>query len=153
MLRFSRNLHALALAGVFAATPVLVAQNAAPVVAPSAQVVDPSLAAVDSMLAAAYPAGGPGAAVIVARGDRVLMRKAYGMADIELGVPMRPEHVFRLGSITKQFTAVATLMLADEGKLSLDDDITMEFERDASGAVTRLMLTQGGRTQPAPKIK
>ena len=43
---------------------------------------------------------------------------------MELGVPLEPKHVFRLGSITKQFTAVAILMLAEEGKLSLDDDIT-----------------------------
>ncbi|HEY7768413.1 serine hydrolase [Longimicrobium sp.] len=123
MPRFSRSFRALALCAFLAAPVTTLAQA----VAASAPVVDPSLAGVDSMLAAAYPAGGPGAAVIVARGDRVLMRKAYGMADIELGVPMRPEHVFRLGSITKQFTAVATLMLADDGKLSLDDDITRFF--------------------------
>ena len=127
MIRLSHTTRALALWVSLATAPALLAQAAAPAVAASAQVVDPSLAAMDSMLAAAYPAGGPGAAVIVARDERVLMRKAYGMADIELGVPMRPEHVFRLGSITKQFTAVATLMLADEGKLSLDDDVTKFF--------------------------
>jgi D-alanyl-D-alanine carboxypeptidase len=90
-------------------------------------VVDASLAAMDSMLAATYPAGGPGASVIVARDGRVLMRKAYGSAHVELGVPMRPDHVIRTGSITKQFTAVAVLMLADEGRLSLDDEITKFF--------------------------
>jgi CubicO group peptidase (beta-lactamase class C family) len=126
MIQLPRSLCGLALLALLAsppAAPVLRAQAAA-----SAQVVvDPSLASVDSLFAATYPAGGPGAAVIVARGDRVLMRKAYGMADVELGVPARPEHVFRLGSITKQFTAVATLMLVDEGKLSLDDEITRFF--------------------------
>jgi D-alanyl-D-alanine carboxypeptidase len=96
--------------------------------APAAtQVLDPSLVAIDSLFAVTYPAGGPGAAVLVARDGRVLMRKAYGMADVELGVPLRPEHVFRLGSITKQFTAVGVLMLVDEGKLSLDDEITKFF--------------------------
>lgn len=123
MIRLSRPFRGLALLALLTASP------AAPVLyaqAPSAAavVVDPSLAGIDSLFSATYPAAGPGAAVIVARGDRVLMRKAYGMADIELGVPLRPEHVFRLGSITKQFTAVATLMLVDEGKISLDDDIT-----------------------------
>ncbi len=49
------------------------------------------------------------------------------MASVELGVPLGPEHVFRLGSITKQFTAVAVLMLAEEGKLSLDDEVTRHF--------------------------
>jgi CubicO group peptidase (beta-lactamase class C family) len=95
--------------------------------APAGVVVDPSLAAIDSMFNATYPAGGPGAAVLVSRDGRVLMRKAYGSADVELGVPMRPDHVFRTGSITKQFTAVGILMLADEGKLSLDDEITKFF--------------------------
>ena len=45
------------------------------------------------------------------------------MADLELGVPLQPDMVFRLGSITKQFTAAAILMLAEEGKLSLQDPI------------------------------
>ncbi len=106
--------------------PALRAQAAAATPA-AAQVVDPSLASVDSAFAATYPAGGPGAVVLVARDGRVLMRKAYGMADLELGVPMRPEHVLRLGSMTKQFTAVGVLMLVDEGKLSLDDDVTKFF--------------------------
>ncbi|HEX8395079.1 MAG TPA: serine hydrolase domain-containing protein, partial [Longimicrobium sp.] len=120
MTKTTRSLGRLALASLLAAPSALRAQSA-PVV------VDPSLAAMDSMLAAAYPAGGPGASVIVERNGRVLMRKAYGMADIELGVPLRPEHVLRLGSITKQFTAVAVLMLADEGKLSVDDEVTKFF--------------------------
>jgi CubicO group peptidase (beta-lactamase class C family) len=114
-----------------AAAPVVHAQTAAPA-APVASVatgivVDPALAGIDSALTAMYPAGEPGAAVLVARDGRVLMRKAYGAANVELNVPLRPEHVFRLGSITKQFTAVATLMLVDEGKVSLDDEITRWF--------------------------
>jgi CubicO group peptidase (beta-lactamase class C family) len=113
-----------------AAAPAVHAQVAAPP-APAAVeprvTVDPSLAAIDSTLTAQYPITGPGAAVLAVRDGRVLMRKAYGSADVELGVPMRPEHVFRLGSMTKQFTAVATLMLADEGKLALSDDITRFF--------------------------
>ncbi len=65
----------------------------------------------------------PGAAVIVVKDGQVLLRKAYGAADLELGVPLQPDSVFRLGSITKQFTAVAILMLAEQGKLSLSDPI------------------------------
>lgn len=100
------------------------AQSAPPAAVQASVSVDPSLAAIDSMLATLYPANEPGAAVLVAHEGRVLMRKAYGSANVELGVPLRPEHVFRLGSITKQFTAVATLMLVEEGKVSLDDEIT-----------------------------
>jgi len=80
-------------------------------------------AAIDTLLKESYPADRPGAAVIVTKDGETLFEKAYGMADLELGVPLRPDMVFRLGSITKQFTAVAILMLAEEGKLSLQDPI------------------------------
>lgn len=109
------------------AAPAVHAQTAAPAAEVRAVTVDTALAGIDSMLTALYPADEPGAAVLVARDGRVLMRKAYGAASMELGVPLRPEHVFRLGSITKQFTAVATLMLVDEGKVALDDEITEYF--------------------------
>lgn len=123
-----RRLVPLPVLVLAAAAPAGHAQTAAPPAAAEARVtVDPALAAVDSALTALYPADHPGAAVLVARDGRVLMRKAYGAASLELGVPLRPEHVFRLGSITKQFTAVAVLMLVDEGKVSLDDEITRFF--------------------------
>jgi D-alanyl-D-alanine carboxypeptidase len=80
-------------------------------------------AAIDALLKGSFPADQPGAAVIVVKDGRTLFRKAYGMADLELGVPVQPDMVFRLGSITKQFTAAAILMLAEEGKLSLSDPI------------------------------
>ncbi len=76
------------------------------------------------MLAEAYKPEAPGAAVIVSRDGETLIRRAYGMANLELGVRMRPEMVFRVGSVTKQFTAVAILMLVQEGKLALEDEIT-----------------------------
>jgi CubicO group peptidase (beta-lactamase class C family) len=80
-------------------------------------------AAIDALLKSSFPADRPGAAVIVVKDGRTLFRRAYGMADLELGVPLQPDMVFRLGSITKQFTAAAVLMLAEEGKLSLEDPI------------------------------
>ncbi|MFP5287370.1 MAG: serine hydrolase, partial [Thermoanaerobaculia bacterium] len=52
----------------------------------------------------------------------VVLRKGYGMANLELGVPVEPDMVFKLGSVTKQFTAAAILMLAERGKLRLEDD-------------------------------
>ena len=110
-----------------AGAPAVHAQTAAPAAVEARAAVHPSLAGIDSMLTALYPAAEPGAAILVARDGQVLMRKAYGAASVELGVPLRPEHVFRLGSITKQFTAVAVLMLADEGRVSLDDEVTRFF--------------------------
>ena len=79
--------------------------------------------AIDSVMAPAYPADQPGAAVIVVKDRKTVFRKAYGMANLELGVPLQPEHVFALASLSKPFTATAILKLAEEGKLKLDDDI------------------------------
>ncbi|HEY0333939.1 MAG TPA: serine hydrolase domain-containing protein [Stenotrophomonas sp.] len=62
----------------------------------------------------------PGGVVLVTRGDQVLLRKAYGLADVENAVPMQPDAALRLASVTKQFTALAVLQLVQAGKLSLD---------------------------------
>jgi CubicO group peptidase (beta-lactamase class C family) len=70
-----------------------------------------------------YPGDGPGAAVIVVRDGDVVFRGASGMADLELGVSLAADHVFRLGSITKQFTAAGIMILEERGKLSVSDDI------------------------------
>lgn len=81
-------------------------------------------AQIDQALTATFPADAPGAAVIILRAGKPILRKGYGMANLELGVPIAPEMVFRLGSVTKQFTAVAILMLVEMGKIKLDDAIT-----------------------------
>ena len=76
------------------------------------------------ILEAAYAADEPGAAAIVVRGDEVLYLDARGMADMEHGIQLEPDMVFRLGSVTKQFTSAAILLLAEQDKLSLDDPLT-----------------------------
>jgi CubicO group peptidase (beta-lactamase class C family) len=60
-------------------------------------------------------------AVLVVDGERVLLNKGYGMADLEWGIPDEPDVKFRLGSLTKQFTATLVLLLQQEGKLKIDD--------------------------------
>jgi CubicO group peptidase (beta-lactamase class C family) len=80
-------------------------------------------ASYDSMLNKLFKAGNPGGTAIVSLKGEVIYKKAFGMADMELNVPMQTEMVFRIGSITKQFTAIAILQLAEQGKLSLQDDI------------------------------
>jgi CubicO group peptidase (beta-lactamase class C family) len=85
---------------------------------------DPLAKTLDVLLTKLYAADAPGAAVIAVRDGRTVLRKAYGMADLELGVPLQPDMVFRIGSMTKQFTAVAILMLVEEGKLAVSDPIT-----------------------------
>jgi len=78
---------------------------------------------IDAVMSEIYKPGEPGAALIVRRGGRTLFRKGYGLADLELGVKVEPDMIFRLGSITKQFTAAAILLLAEQGKLSLQDEL------------------------------
>lgn len=78
----------------------------------------------DALLQDNYTAGKPGVTALVYKDGETMYRKAFGMANLELDVPMKPENVFELGSITKQFTSVSILMLMEQGKLSLDDEIT-----------------------------
>ena len=81
------------------------------------------LGGADEWLGDIYNADEPGIAAIVVRDGEVLFRAAYGMADLENGLALTPSNVFGLGSITKQFTAAGIMLLAEEGKLSLDDPI------------------------------
>ena len=85
---------------------------------------DAMIRALDSLVADPVQAGrAVGTAAAVVKGNDTLLMKGYGKADVEWNVPMPTDAMFEIGSITKQFTAVAILQLRDEGKLSLDDDI------------------------------
>lgn len=66
----------------------------------------------------------PGLTVVVAQDGEILFEKGYGRADAEQGVAAGPGTVYRIGSITKQFTAAAVMRLVERGELSLDDPIT-----------------------------
>lgn len=65
----------------------------------------------------------PGVAVAVLKHGKLLKLGCYGSANLELGVPVSEHSVFELASLTKQFTAAAVVLLAYEGKLSLDDSL------------------------------
>src|SRR5688572_32845774 len=77
-------------------------------------------ARVDAAFSRMTPAT-PGCAVGVGVGGRPVLTKGYGMADLEHDVPIRPDTIFEAGSVAKQFTAAAILLLAADGKLSIDD--------------------------------
>ncbi|MCC6162072.1 MAG: serine hydrolase [Acidobacteria bacterium] len=77
----------------------------------------------DAVMTSVFVADQPGAAAIVVRDGEVVYRKAIGMASMELGVPLQPDTVFRLGSITKQFTAAAVMLLVEDGRVALTDPI------------------------------
>lgn len=66
----------------------------------------------------------PGLALGVYRDGRIVKAQGYGLASVELDVPVKPETVFQSGSVGKQFTATAIMMLVEEGKVNLDDSIT-----------------------------
>ena len=77
----------------------------------------------DALLQSAVTEGGAGAAVLVACGDRTVYRRALGLASVEHCVALTPDSVFRIGSITKVFSAVALLQFCDQGKASLTDPL------------------------------
>lgn len=83
-----------------------------------------SASQIDALIGGTYQPNEPGAVILVARDGQTIFRKAYGLADAAKGTPLTPDMQLRLGSITKQFTSTAILMLVDEGKIGLDDDIT-----------------------------
>lgn len=94
--------------------------------AAAAAPVDPVALArtLDAMVASRFKGDGPGVAALVVKDGQPVLRKGYGLANVELGVPVRPEHVFRIGSTTKMFTATAVMVLVDEGRIALDAPVS-----------------------------
>ncbi len=90
------------------------------------------------------PGDPPGVAVMVARGDELLFCEGYGIADAETGAPVDCDTVFRIGSVSKQVTALAALQLVEAGRLGLDDPITTHLPQipdSRSGITVRQLLT------------
>ncbi len=83
-----------------------------------------SAAAVDRIFANWNARQTPGCAVGVARNGQTILERAYGMANLEYDVPNTPATIFEAGSVSKQFTAAAVVLLAQQGKLSLDDEVS-----------------------------
>lgn len=84
---------------------------------------------VDDLVQAAIKRGHlPGVAVVVNQGGKTVKAAGYGSANVELGVPVTPQTVFQIQSVTKQFTATAIMMLAEEGKLSVDAKVSAYLE-------------------------
>ncbi|MEE4330872.1 MAG: serine hydrolase [Wenzhouxiangella sp.] len=90
----------------------------------------------DALLSEIFADDGPGAAVVVSREGEVIFNRAYGRANVELGVPMQPTHIFRLASVTKQFAAAGLLALVDDGEVALDDPLSKFLPDYPVGDVT-----------------
>src|SRR5687768_7207914 len=70
---------------------------------------------------------GAGVTIAVAEGENIIFSKGYGLANPEYDIPNTPATIFHVASVSKQFTAFAMALLADQGKISLDDDIHKYF--------------------------
>lgn len=81
----------------------------------------------------------PGVAVGIYSRGKILLAKGYGMANVELSVPVKPETIFQSGSVGKQFASAAIMMLVEQGRVSLDDSITKYFP-DAPAAWKPILL-------------
>jgi len=78
---------------------------------------------VDKLFAAWDKPDSPGASLIVVKDGAVLYKRGYGVANLEYDIPITPSTVFHVASVSKEFTAFAITLLANQGKLSIDDDI------------------------------
>ncbi len=82
---------------------------------------------VDAVFAEWDTTSSPGCALGVYRDGGIAYARGYGMANLEYGIAISPQAIFRIGSTSKQFTAMAVALLAEEGKLALDDDVRKYF--------------------------
>ena len=86
----------------------------------------------------------PGVSLGVMRDGKIIKATGYGFANVELNVPVTPQSIFQTGSVGKQFTATAVMMLVEEGKVGVDDKITKYFPEapaDWKDVTVRHLLT------------
>src|SRR5712692_5569738 len=107
------------ISGILAALLIFMAPSGA--VASAAD--DKKSAAVDEVFADLTKPESPGCALGVYRDGKIIYSKGYGLANLEENIPITPETVFDIGSTSKQFTAASILLLEEQGKLSVNDDV------------------------------
>ncbi|WKN40960.1 serine hydrolase domain-containing protein [Tunicatimonas pelagia] len=78
---------------------------------------------IDTFLHEEYSENKPGAAVLIAKGDKIIYKKAFGLANVKKKKPLETDMIFQLGSMSKQFTSAAVLQLVEQNKVSLNDKI------------------------------
>ena len=93
------------------------------------QINESRLKSLDSLFRLHFPSNEPGAIILLAQGGKSILRKAYGMSNLELNVSLNTDQKMGIGSISKQFTAVALLLLQQENKLNIKDDIRKYLPR------------------------
>jgi len=133
----------IAVAGLALAPFTALAQAPAPTAKPAAESTTPVsklptndalISKIDAIAAQALSVpGAAGLSIAIARGDSIILSKGYGKADLEHDVPATEATLFRIASVTKQYTASAIMKLVEQKKVSLDDDITKYVEFDTKG--------------------
>lgn len=103
---------------------------------------------IDAMVRPLFGADAPGAAILVAKNGKTIFRQGYGLADLATRQPIDPGMAFRLGSVTKQFTAAAILLLEEQGKLNVRDDFRKHLpgfpDKGASITIEHLLTHTSG---------
>src|SRR5688572_3208805 len=96
----------------------------------------------------------PGVSLAVIKNSQIILAKGYGLANVEHQVPVKPETIFQSGSMGKQFTATAVMMLMEDGKLTIDDKISKYFPDSPEGwrniTIRHLLTHTGGMTDYPP---
>jgi CubicO group peptidase (beta-lactamase class C family) len=96
----------------------------------------------------------PGLSLLVVKDGKIIRAEGYGLANVELQVPVKPESIFQSGSVGKQFTATAVMMLVEDGKVGLDDPLTKYFPEAPSSwkdATVRELLSHTAGLGDYPK--
>src|SRR5262245_59987310 len=120
----NRSLFALALTTIFCCCSITLAQQVEPATKQD-RAADAKVDRVVKQAISTYKI--PGVSLAVLRNGKIILLKSYGLANVEHQIPVKPETIFQSGSIGKQFTAAAIMILAQENKLSLDDKISKYF--------------------------
>lgn len=94
----------------------------------------------DTLFGGLFPAGEPGAQVVVVRDGKIVYDKGFGIADIETGAPITDTTMFNICSISKQFSSMALFILEEEGKISLDDPVSKYFPHFKAPFYSRIAL-------------
>ena len=117
----------LGLALAACASPPVIAPESAPLAVAASAAEQPLTAQARKIVQAYIDRNEFSGTVLVAKDGKPVFREGFGFANRELNVPMTPESVLRLGSITKQFTSASILQLAEQGKLSIDDPVSKYY--------------------------
>lgn len=110
---------------------------------------------VDRLLQSQVSVNGPGISLLIVKEGKPIYQKAFGNANLELNVPLTTESVFQIGSMTKQFTAIAILMLEEEGKLDLSAPLTQYIPNYPQGDLITMhhLLTHTSGIKDFTKMK